>query len=472
MQRNFWTAALGVVTAVTVLVAAPDADATQPTVTDTTAPAATAPPTTVAAAIDPPPPDVTPPVVGVTRSSAYISPNGDGRLDRLTLRVTVDEPVTLSVLVHNPVGGGRAALATDLSTGPGTETLVWRGRLRRGNGTWGRAGDGRMLIEVEATDAATNHTTATRSVVVDTRAPTVRANRVTPEPWTGRGLLTQQFSLADPSRPLRVWTRVLQDGRVIDQTPPRRRPANTHSIGWHPDRRGRILPIGLYQAEVVVRDAAGNIRRSTLVPFRVHRSVTTRILRQIHGAGRRVAITIDDCTDRHAWSSMLRTLDRMNAGATFFCDSRYVRGYADLARRTVATDRVSIGSHASDHVDLRTVGYTGTLYRLLGDEATWWDVARSTPAPWFRPPYGGYNSTVLAAAGRVSYAYTVLWDVDPRDWEVGDAGTVISRVLSGAKGGSIILLHTRSHSARALPTIIAGLRARGLRPVGLPEMMG
>ena len=65
------------------------------------------------------------------------------------------------------------------------------------------------------------------------------------------------------------------------------------------------------------------------------------------GAGRRVAITIDDCYDRTAWSSMLSTLDRLDAGATFFCNGQYVRRFADVARRTVATDRVSIGSHST-----------------------------------------------------------------------------------------------------------------------------
>jgi peptidoglycan/xylan/chitin deacetylase (PgdA/CDA1 family) len=99
-------------------------------------------------------------------------------------------------------------------------------------------------------------------------------------------------------------------------------------------------------------------------------------------------------------------------------------------------------------------------------------VARATPAPYLRPPYGSYDNEVLAAAGRASFAYTVLWDVDPQDWDTNDPGTVISRVLSGAKGGSIILLHTKPQTAQALETIIRSLRARGLQPVGLPELLG
>lgn len=465
-ERAGW-AAVAVLAVLGVLTTAPGADAGEPSAEpDTTLPATTLPPSS-----DPPPVDTTPPVLTVTRSSPVISPNGDGRLDRLTLRVTVDEPATLSVTVRNPVGGGLAALAVNRPVGPGTETLVWQGRLQRGDGSWATAGNGRMVIEVEAVDPAANTTTITRSVDVDTRAPSLRQGPVSPEPWTGHGALTQHLSVSDRSRPLTMWTRVLRDGRVIDQSPPRRRPANTRTISWRPDAWTRALPIGSYEAEVVVRDAAGNTSRRA-VPFRVHRTVVTRLVSQVEGAGRRVAITIDDCYDRHAWSSMLSTLDRLDAGATFFCNGQYVRRFADVARRTVATDRVSIGSHSTDHADLATVGFGGALYRLLGDEAAWWDVARATPAPYFRPPYGSYDREVLAAAGRASFAYTVLWDIDPRDWDTSDPGTVVSRVLSGAKGGSIILLHTKAHTARALEAIIRGLRARGLQPVGLTQMLG
>ncbi len=477
MRARIGLAMCGVVAVLGLVAAAPGATAGEATAEPgTTLPATTLPPTTLPPTTLPPsttlpPTDTTAPMLDVTLSSPLISPNDDGRLDRLTVRVTVDEPVSLTATVRNPLRGGTAALATSLPTGPGTVALVWRGRLQRGDGTWATAGDGRMVIEVMAVDPAANTSTATRSVTVDTRRPTLRQGPVSPEPWTGQGILTQHFSTSDPSHPLTMWTRVLRDRRVVDQSSPHRRPASTHTIGWHPEAWGRTLPIGLYQAEVVVRDAAGNTSRRA-VPFRVHRSVQTRLVSQVEGAGRRVAITIDDCYDRDAWSSMLRTLERLDAGGTFFCNGEYVRRFADVARRTVSTDRVSIGSHTVGHADLATLGFAGALYRMLGDEAAWWDVARATPAPFVRPPYGSYDAEVLAAAGRASFAYTVLWDIDPRDWDTSDPSTVVSRVLSGAKGGSIILLHTKPHTAQALEAIIHGLRARGLQPVGLPQLLG
>ena len=49
------------------------------------------------------------------------------------------------------------------------------------------------------------------------------------------------------------------------------------------------------------------------------------------------------------------------------------------------------------------------------DQAVWWGRARSTPVPLFRPPEGVIGSTTLAGVGAEGFAWTVLWDVDPRD---------------------------------------------------------
>lgn len=69
----------------------------------------------------------------------------------------------------------------------------------------------------------------------------------------------------------------------------------------------------------------------------------------------------------------------------------------------------------------------------------------SPPAPYFRPPYGAYDSEVLRAVGA-------------------------DRVLSHARAGSIVVMHTLDGTAAALPSIIGRLRKRGLEPVSLQEL--
>lgn len=103
-------------------------------------------------------------------------------------------------------------------------------------------------------------------------------------------------------------------------------------------------------------------------------------------------------------------------------------------------------------------------------QGVWWKVARVTPAPYFRPPYGAYNSEVLRAVGDVGYARTIIWDVDPRDWEHPGAAAIADRVVSNSHAGSIVVMHTLDGTAAALPSIIARLRSRGLEPVSLDEL--
>jgi peptidoglycan/xylan/chitin deacetylase (PgdA/CDA1 family) len=64
----------------------------------------------------------------------------------------------------------------------------------------------------------------------------------------------------------------------------------------------------------------------------------------------------------------------------------------------------------------------------------------------------------------------MLWDVDPQDWRRPPPSDIVSTVVRGSKAGSIVVLHTLPGTAAALPGIIAGLRDRGLEPVGLPEL--
>jgi peptidoglycan/xylan/chitin deacetylase (PgdA/CDA1 family) len=49
-------------------------------------------------------------------------------------------------------------------------------------------------------------------------------------------------------------------------------------------------------------------------------------------------------------------------------------------------------------------------------------------------------------------------------------GAIVSRVVSAAQPGSIVVMHVRTQTALALPAIIRGLQARHLRPSSLAEM--
>jgi peptidoglycan-N-acetylglucosamine deacetylase len=89
----------------------------------------------------------------------------------------------------------------------------------------------------------------------------------------------------------------------------------------------------------------------------------------------------------------------------------------------------------------------------------------------FRPPGGGTSARVVRIAAKLGQR-VVLWSVDPTDWEPGTTAQQIARrVLSAVRPGSIVIMHDgggdRSATLAALPAIVHGIRARGLRLVTL-----
>ncbi len=85
--------------------------------------------------------------------------------------------------------------------------------------------------------------------------------------------------------------------------------------------------------------------------------------------------------------------------------------------------------------------------------------------PFFRPPYGDYDNSVLADLAANGYAYSIMWTVDSLGWQGLSAADITARVLAAAVPGMIALMHVgaASQDGPALPTIIDRLRERGYR---------
>jgi len=459
------------------LLAAPAAARTAPTTTGpgptiptTTAPPGPTIPTTAQPTAPPTAPsapapalDGTPPTVGITVNRERFSPNGDGNADRVTARITVDEAVGLTVVVRRAGTTVRTLLA-DNPAGPGVLRVDWLGRVDPGR----RGADGAYTVRATATDLADNTSTAAATVVVDTTAPRFGWISVTPEPQTGTGPLTLRFSIRGEARPVTLTLGARDRFGVVARRQGVTRPPGVRAVGWRPTyRHGPYLYPGLFLLQVAARDDVGNVAHSPLRRFRIHRPVANRVVSSVPGAGRRVAITIDDCNDGATWSRMLAILRARRVHASFFCIGANVARFPDQARRTVA-DGHTVGSHTPDHAQVNQLSDAAIGQRLRQDQSTWWNVAHTTPSPFWRPPYGERGGE--AAAGRTGFRWTMLWSIDPQDWERPGADAIAAHVLTKAFAGAVILIHVLTGTADALDRIITGLRARGLEPVSLAEM--
>lgn len=240
------------------------------------------------------------------------------------------------------------------------------------------------------------------------------------------------------------------------------------------DDRGRPVEPGMYRVRVAASRVGlgGSLDRSVTNTHdvRIERPTQARVVYRVADAGRRVALTFDDCNTRAEWQAILDVLARRDVRVTFFCLGLNVQRYPVLARRTVAEGH-AIGSHSFAHPDLRTLSAARIRGELIHSSNVWWTVAGVTPVPYLRPPYGAHDVEARRVAGEMGYGHVVMWDVDPSDYRRPGASTIVSRVLSEIRPGSIVLMHTLPQTAAALRDLLAGLERRGLLPVTLPELL-
>ena len=186
---------------------------------------------------------------------------------------------------------------------------------------------------------------------------------------------------------------------------------------------------------------------------------------------RAVALTFDDGPAEHT-RAMLETLRRLGVPATFFVIGERAERNPKLVRRARAYG-MAVENHSYSHpysppFDERT---RAELEREIDGGAA--AITSLVEAPrLFRPPGGTYSDEVVAVA-RERGQRLVLWSVDPEDWKSETtAKQIASRVLRNVRAGSIVLLHDgpagRAATVRALPAIVRGIRAKGLR-LGLVE---
>lgn len=183
-----------------------------------------------------------------------------------------------------------------------------------------------------------------------------------------------------------------------------------------------------------------------------------------------VALTFDDGPWPHTTQQMLTILSQRQAPATFFVVGRQVERHPELVRREVAAG-MALGSHSYSHPQ----PFDRLPVARIRDEIT---RGRRTLQPLgihpvaFRPP-GGAASPAVTAAAQEFGDRTVLWSVDPADWQPGvTSDQLVQRVLAAARPGAIVLLHdgggNRSATVAALPAIIDGLRRLGLTLTVVP----
>ncbi len=142
--------------------------------------------------------------------------------------------------------------------------------------------------------------------------------------------------------------------------------------------------------------------------------------------------------------------------------------------RDMAADRqVQFGNHTWDHQDLTKLSSTEAARDLTRNEQWIEDTFGITSRPYFRPPYGFYNSRVLSVAGELGYTSVLMWNGTFGDATLETPAQILGLAEQWLKPGTIMLGHLNHTPILSLFDQIQGIiAARNLDPVTLDEMFG
>lgn len=179
-----------------------------------------------------------------------------------------------------------------------------------------------------------------------------------------------------------------------------------------------------------------------------------------------VALTYDDGPYRPVTLSILDTLKKNGARATFFVVGSRLSTYSDCLKKEAELG-CEIGCHTYNHTTL-TKASDAVIRKEIADTNALIKKYSGQTVKLVRAPGGSVNSHVKSV---VAYPL-VNWSVDTRDWSNRSSSVTYSNFKKSVKDGSIVLMHDLYPStAEATKSIVSYLRQNGYQIVTVSEMM-
>jgi peptidoglycan-N-acetylglucosamine deacetylase len=181
-----------------------------------------------------------------------------------------------------------------------------------------------------------------------------------------------------------------------------------------------------------------------------------------HIPAKEAMLTFDDGPSPRYTPILLAILKKYHVQATFFLIGENAQRNPEVVREILAAGMV-IGNHSWDHPDLERVSSARLSTEIDRTSAVLTSITGSAPC-FFRFPYGAASAADIAAVNERGLT-PMLWTVDTRDWAGASTSAIVSTVWRelSSSHGAVILQHDIQgpRTLDAVPTIIAGLRARG-----------
>jgi peptidoglycan-N-acetylglucosamine deacetylase len=188
-----------------------------------------------------------------------------------------------------------------------------------------------------------------------------------------------------------------------------------------------------------------------------------------------VAITFDDGPNPPYTLQIAAILEEHDARGTFFEVGKAVAQRSDVTKQLIERGHV-VGNHSYNH---GAFSYLDPNYPELKQAEDEFRSAVGVCPAIFRPPHGTHTWFMSRVVDDARMTL-VNWDVSAKDWVEHDAQKLAQHILERVRPGSVIDLHDgldgnigadRSVVVEALPAILDGLKAKGLKPVTVDELL-
>lgn len=152
---------------------------------------------------------------------------------------------------------------------------------------------------------------------------------------------------------------------------------------------------------------------------------------------------------------MLDIFEKYNVKITFFVTGRWAKNNPETLR-TIYDKGHEVGNHGYGHRMHSKIGIEGNRSEIETTHNIVKEIL-GIDMKYFAPPSGDYNEDTLKVATEMGYK-TILWNVDTIDWRNDSTSNVIlQRVLSKPLKGSIVLMHPKQETIKALEEMIQSI---------------
>lgn len=177
-----------------------------------------------------------------------------------------------------------------------------------------------------------------------------------------------------------------------------------------------------------------------------------------------VALTFDDGPYAPVTKKILKTLEKNDARATFFCVGNRVRTYSEMVKQEYAQG-CQVASHTYDHVFLTKVKKKQIKKQVDQVDQVMQKVIGCTTTA-LRPPGGCVNDKVRS----VVKVPMVCWNIDSEDWKSRKTAAVLKRCRA-IRDGDIVLMHDLyPTTAAAVEKLVPRLKKKGFQLVTVDEL--